>query len=225
MDAGVTWLTQAGFPFLDFSWPRLRTALGLVSLTFTIPTHLWQGARLDMPRCVGRVVAGAAQTVLLDPQNLGGGLRLLLTPGPAGGFPQVGRRGWPSPVEVLRAWEWGLAVAWLDGAFRQQGLHHRRGCWGGGSGDGSVPLVTSPQWFLRVPGPLNEVAKGHLLLGCGPSTEVANRCGPQPLDPPPPSSHGLGGVLLGFVAVGSRVATAASDREDIRLSMGLMKRE
>ena len=68
------------------------------------------------------------------------------------------------------------------------------------------PLKTGdPCWrhgqLLGVSGPLDEAAKGHLLLVFGPRTEVAECSGPQPLDSPPPRCHSLGGVLPGLVAV------------------------
>ena len=71
------------FPLLGFLLfgSGLRTALSLMSLTVTIPTNFGQGTGLDMTRCVGGAVAGAAEAVLYVPQDLGCILQFLLAAG------------------------------------------------------------------------------------------------------------------------------------------------
>ena len=78
------WFPSLRFPLLG---SRLETTFGLVALLVAIPAEPGQRARLHMPRGVGWTVAGAAQAVLLDPQDLGGGFRSLLLWGASGGPP------------------------------------------------------------------------------------------------------------------------------------------
>ena len=68
-------LASLGFLLLGF---RLRTTLSLVTLAVAIPTVFGEGAGLHMAWSGGWAVARAAEAVLLNPQDFGWVLRLLL---------------------------------------------------------------------------------------------------------------------------------------------------
>ena len=220
------WLYFLRLPLLG---PRLRTTLGLVALLITIPADPGQCARLHVPRGVGWAVAGAAQTILLDPQDLGGRFRSLL-PSRAGGGPPLwstrlssaggGVEGSRLRLRLIRdlavsmssAGRRGVVgrVIWVQGEVKGQLLQRPR-----------LPhrpheviqmiqayLVVEQELLigglghqLRVMGTIDEAAEGFFLLGCVPGAEVAEGGGTQPLDPPPPRSHVFGGILTDFTAV------------------------